>query len=88
MAQRMKQIEMQVGKKGLTEDFLADLKRRFDDAWNIKIHVLKNARENKDDVKKIAQEIQSFLGDKFTNKTLGFSIFLKKWRRAVSREVK
>lgn len=82
MAQRKKQIEMQVGKKGLTGEFLEDIKRRFDDAWTIKIHVLKSARENKEDVKKIAEEIQNFLGDKFTYKTLGFSIFLKKWRKA------
>lgn len=77
------QIELQLGKKGLTSKFLEDLKRRFENnkIKNIKIGVLKSARENRDDVKKYAEEIINFLGEKFTYRILGFSIFLKKWRK-------
>jgi len=66
------QMEMQLGKNGLTKELLE----------NIKISVLKSARESKADVKKYAEEIISFLGSKFTFKVMGFSIFLKKWRKA------
>ena len=81
---RKKQLRIQIGKKGLTKEFLEDLKRRFEDAENIKIDVLKSARENKEDVKKYAEEIHEFLGAKFTYRVLGFNISFKKWRRAKS----
>ena len=56
-------LEMQIGKKGLTKEFLEDIKRRFEDnkVKNIKVSVLKSARESKGDVKKFAEEIVGFL---------------------------
>ncbi len=76
--------EIQLGKKGITSEFLKDLKQRFEKYQNksIKVHVLKSVRENKEDVKKYAEQIKDFLGEKFTYKIIGFSIFLKKWRKA------
>jgi len=79
------QIEMQLGKKGLTSELLEEIKKRFEKTKvkNIKISVLKSARENgKEDVKKYANEIQEYLGKKYTYRILGFSIFLKEWRKA------
>jgi len=75
--------EIQLGKKGLTSEFLKDLKQRFEKYQNktIKIHVLKSARESKGEVKKYAKKIQENLGVKFTYRVIGFSIFLKKWRK-------
>jgi len=84
------QIEMQLGKKGLTKKFLEDLKRRFENkgVQNIKICVLKSARSSessgREDVKKYSSSILDFLGMKFTARIIGFSIFLKKWRKEVS----
>ncbi len=77
------QIEIQLGKNGLTDNFLIEIKKRFEkpEMKNIKISVLKSARENRDDVKKYAEQIQSYLGNKFTYRIIGFSIFLKKWRQ-------
>ena len=76
--------KMQIGKNGLTKEFLEDIKRRFDNSSvkNMKVTVLKSARESREDVKKYAEEIKKHLGDKFTYRILGFSIFLKKWRKA------
>jgi len=80
----IKQIEMQIGKNGLTQEFLDEIKKRFDkrENENIKVHVLKSARDNRDDVKKYAEEIKRFLGNRFTYRVIGFSIFMKKWRKA------
>jgi RNA-binding protein YhbY len=77
------QVEVQLGKKGLTPEFLEGIKKRFEksEIKNIKVSVLQSARESKADVKKYAEEIINFLGNKFTYRTIGFSIFLKKWRR-------
>jgi len=78
------QLELQLGKKGLTSEFIKDIEKRLDKHRNVilKISVLKSARENKADVKKYAEEIVKKLGSKYTYKTLGFSIFLRKWRKA------
>ena len=75
---------MQLGKNGLTNKVLEEIKKRFEkrENENMKIHVLKAAREKRGDVKKYADEIQEFLGDKFTHRVVGFSIFIKKWRKA------
>jgi len=77
------QLEIQLGKRGLTPTFLEDIKKRFENnkVNNIKISVLRSARENREDMKKYAEEILNFLGNKYTYKILGFSIFFKKWRK-------
>ncbi len=76
--------EIQLGKKGLTDEFISDIEKRLEKHRNavLKINVLKSARESRDDVKKYAEEIKGKLGDKFTYKILGFSILLRKWRKA------
>ncbi|MEN9625979.1 MAG: hypothetical protein RL557_307 [archaeon] len=79
------QIELQLGKKGLTPEFLEQLKKRFENPKikNIKISVLRSAREKgREDIKKYSGEIEHFLGAKFTLRIIGFSIFIKKWRKA------
>jgi len=77
-------IEIQLGKKGLTKEFIEDIEKKLDKYRNasLKISVLKSARENKKDVKNYAEKIIKQLGSKYTYKILGFSIFLRKWRKA------
>jgi len=77
------QIEIQLGKKGLTPEFLEGLKKRFEkiSVKNIKVKVLPNARESRDDVKKYSEEILKYLGNKFSSRIIGFSIFVKKFRK-------
>ena len=79
------QLELQLGKKGLTAEFLDDIKNRFEKMKlkNMKISVLKSAREEgREDVKRYSEQIQQRLGEKFTTRVIGFSIFIKKWRKA------
>ncbi len=78
------QMKIQLGKKGLTKEFLEDVKKRFESPFvkNIKISVLKSTRENKEIVNKYGEKIIDFLGNKFTYRILGFSIFINKWRKA------
>ena len=78
------QQEIQLGKKRITLEFIKDIEKRLEKHRNvtIKISVLKSARESKEDVKKYAEEIVKKLGSKYTSRTLGFAIFLKKWRKA------
>ena len=75
---------MQIGKNRLTPEFIKDIERRLEKHRNavVKISVLKSARENKGDVKKYADDIKEKLGEKYTAKTIGFTINLRKWRKA------
>lgn len=85
MSKLVSQKEIQLGKKGITNEFVKDIETRLHKYRNvnIKINVLKSARENgKEDVKKYANELIERLGNKYTIKFLGFSIFLRKWRKA------
>ena len=75
------QQEIQLGKKGLTSEFISDIEKRLEKHRNavIKISVLRSAREKgKEDVKKYADEIVKRLGSNYTVKVLGFCIFLRK----------
>jgi RNA-binding protein YhbY len=78
------QIEMQIGKNKLTKEFIMDIEKRTEKMSNanIKIKVLKNARESKADVKEYGEQIIQQLGPRYTYRVLGFIIFLKKWRKA------
>jgi RNA-binding protein YhbY len=75
------QKQIQLGKQGLTDNFMISLKKYFEKNKNLKISVLKSARENKEDVKKISQEILNKLGENYTARIIGFKIALKKWRK-------
>ncbi len=72
---------IQLGKQGVSDNFILTLKSHFQKHKNIKISVLRNARENKNDVKKYAEKILEKLGEHYTAKVIGFTIALKKWRK-------
>ncbi|MEA3413934.1 MAG: hypothetical protein U9Q99_00195 [Nanoarchaeota archaeon] len=73
--------ELQLGKNGITENFITTLKKYFDNVRTVKISVLSSARENKEDVKEYSKEILQKLGMNYTAKVIGFTIILKKWRK-------
>lgn len=73
--------ELQLGKNGITENFVATLKTYFTKVRTVKVSVLASARESKDDVKKYAEEILEHMGVHYTAKVIGFTIVLKKWRK-------
>jgi RNA-binding protein YhbY len=74
--------ELQLGKNGITDNFIETLKLAFSNTRTLKISVLQSARESKEDVKKQKDELLTKLGNHYTGKVLGFTIILKKWRKA------
>ncbi len=74
---------VQVGKKGVSENLVETLKDHFKKHQNVKVVFLKNSIRDKKKVKKAAEEIVSELGPNYTYRVLGFTIFVKKWRRAI-----
>ncbi|MEK6848863.1 MAG: YhbY family RNA-binding protein [Nanoarchaeota archaeon] len=83
-----KQLIMQVGKSGVSENLINTLNNAFKNHTSMKIIVLKSARQGKDATREISEKILSALGNKYTAKTIGFSIFLKKWRKSQNRASK
>ena len=77
----MPQIEMQLGKNGITESFIETLKKYFENHEQVRLSVLKSAREKREDMKKHSEEILDKLGKNYTAKIIGFKIILKKWRK-------
>ncbi len=75
-------IQMQLGKNGLTLGFIEDIRKRFANTESVRISILQSATRNKEEVKKWAEEITGLLGKNYTNKVIGWTIVLRKWRKA------
>lgn len=73
--------QIQLGKNGLTEGFLCNIKHHFDNCKNIKISVLKSCCRDKEKLKEISNELLENLGKNYTAKIIGYTIVVKKWRR-------
>jgi len=71
---------MQLGKQGLTDNFISTLKTYFKTHKNVKISVLRSCSERKE-MKKLSERILSRLGNNYTARVIGFTIAIKKLRR-------
>lgn len=80
--------EIQLGKNGLTRNFLRTLKTYFEKFKDVKISVLRSCCRDKKELKEISEKILNFLGKNYTAKLIGYTINVKKWRREVSRDKK
>ena len=74
---------VQLGKQGITDNFIETLKNHFKKNKNVKISVLKSARKDKKQVKEYSEKILEKLGNNYTVRVIGFTIVLKKWRKTV-----
>lgn len=75
-------MQVNIGKNGLTEGIFQLLENVFKDRENIKVSVLKSGGHEREKIKQMAEEIINKLGKKFTYKIVGFTIFVKKWKKA------
>jgi len=73
--------EVQLGKNGITDNFIESLKNQFNNCKNVKVAVLPSLCRNKAELKKIEQELLGKLGDNYTARSVGYKINLKKWRK-------
>lgn len=74
-------IEMQLGKQGITDNFMYNLQNNFKKHTQVRISVLKSAGHDKEKVKEYSEEILGKLGEKYTAKIIGFKLILKRWRK-------
>lgn len=76
------QTSMQIGKNGPTSGVIEALKNAFKTHQLVKISVLKSAGRDKEGIEKMNSKILGELGNKFTSKIIGFTIIVRKWRKA------
>jgi RNA-binding protein YhbY len=74
---------VQLGKQGVTDNFVESIRNNFKNHENVKVSVLKSATRNREGLKKVSEELLEKLGKNFTARIIGFTIVLKKWRREV-----
>ncbi len=74
---------VQMGKNGITDNFISSLKNSFKKHDNVKISVLKSCCRDKKELKKVSEEILDKLGKNYTAKTIGYTIAIKKWRKEI-----
>lgn len=75
--------QIQLGKQGISNNFIDSLKNHFKNYQNVKVSVLKSAGHDKSKVKEYSKQILEKLGKNYTARIVGFTIVLKKWRKAV-----
>jgi RNA-binding protein YhbY len=78
-------VKLQMGKNGLTDEFIENLRKIFLKSENVRISVLKSATRNKEEIKKWSEEIVSKLGKmnvycKYN--VVGFTIAMRRVRKA------
>jgi len=77
------QAKFQLGKAGLTEEFIESLRKTFKNRKIVKISLLASFSRDRKEVKETAEKICSGLKDigKFKYRIVGFTIMLLKWRK-------
>lgn len=75
--------QVQLGKQGISDNFIESLKNHFKNYQNVKVSVLKSTEHDKSKVKEYSKQILEKLDKNYTARIVGFTIVLKKWRKAV-----
>ena len=74
-------VTIQIGKAGYGEGNRENIRKVLDQHKNIKVAVLRSYIRNQDDLKRLKERMLSDLGPNYTARVVGYSIFLKKWKR-------
>ncbi len=73
--------EIQLGKNGLTDNFIESLRNQFKNCNSVKISVLRSFCRDKKELEKIKEEILDKMGKNYTARAIGYTLALKKWRK-------
>lgn len=75
-------VNLQIGKNGLTAEFISGLKNVFKNNENVRVSVLKSATRDRSELKEISAKILAELGKNYTCNIIGYTLVLRKWRKA------
>ena len=80
---KIKQCTAHIGKNGVNDNFIGLLKSAFKNHENVRICILKSGGRDREKKKEYSEKILEKLGNHYTAKIVGFTIFVKKWRKPV-----
>ena len=72
---------LQMGKNGLTEEFVNQVRSVFKHEKIVKISVLRSASRNKEETKKMADDLVAQLGETYKYKIIGYVMTVMKFRK-------
>jgi len=72
---------LQMGKNGLTPEFIEQVKFIFKNETLIKVTILKSACRDKKEAEKMADELVEALGKKYDYKLVGYVLTVIKYRK-------
>ena len=75
--------QVQLGKQGVTENFIHTLESHFKKHDIVKISVLKSCCRDREELKEMANKMVNSLGKNYTSKIIGYTIIVRKWRKNV-----
>ena len=73
--------KLQLGKNGLSDAFVEQVRMIFEDARVLKISILKSACRDKKDAEEIGADVVSRLGPKFGFKLVGYVLTVVRYRK-------
>jgi len=74
----MKQVKFQIGKNGLTAGVIESLNNAFRTKRMIRVSLLQSAGRDREEKRKIAEELAEKLEGRFKFTIVGFTIIMKK----------
>ncbi len=75
--------KLQIGKNGLTPEFIEQLKSIFTNEKVVKVAILKSACRDKKDAKKIADDLVEALGKRYDYKLVGYVVSIVQFRKNI-----
>jgi len=75
-------VKLQIGKNGITEGFIETLKVAFKKNDAVRISVLQAGTRDKKELEEMNKKLLAALGASYTSKVIGYTIALRKWRKA------
>ncbi len=76
-------IQLQIGKNGLTQNFIDQVKRLFEKEERLKVSILKSACRDKKEAAEIAEKLADALGNNYAYRLIGYVITINRFRRQV-----
>lgn len=80
---KMTQSQMQLGKNGVTENFIQNIEDHFKHHKIVKISVLRSCCRDRIALKELAEHITGRLGPKYNAKIIGYTIIIKKGKKLI-----
>jgi len=73
---------LQIGKQGMTSEFIEQVRSAFKNSEQVRISILKSACRDKEKAQTMGEKLIENLGRNFTYRLIGYVLVVQKWRKA------